>query len=91
MVLFLLFFVFVLGLAIGALTILGAEAVGVYVIINRLNHKNRQKEAQIASQPQDLDPHQSLDFASNKQVHISLLLFISFLICFASLLRKNKE
>ncbi|GMY12754.1 hypothetical protein FCV25MIE_07993 [Fagus crenata] len=67
MVLFLLFFVFVLGLAIGALTILGAEAVGVYVIINRLNHKNRQKEAQIASQPQDLDPHQSLDFASNKQ------------------------
>ncbi|KAF3975553.1 hypothetical protein CMV_001193 [Castanea mollissima] len=68
MVLFLWLMVFVVGFAVGALTILGAEAVGVYVFINRLNEKNLKKQAQISQHSsRDLDPLQSLDFASNKQ------------------------
>ncbi|KAF5468741.1 hypothetical protein F2P56_012871 [Juglans regia] len=76
MFLFLLL-VFVIGFGVGALTIVGAEAVGVYFIIEWLNQKTKQKEAQIASRPQessrDLDPSQSLDFAYNKQGVVWLL------------------
>lgn len=75
MVLFLWLMVFVVGFAVGALTILGAEAVGVYVFINRLNEKNLKKQAQISQHSsRDLDPLQSLDFASKKQVGTSFFL-----------------
>ncbi|KAG7944193.1 hypothetical protein I3843_15G087600 [Carya illinoinensis] len=76
MFLFLLL-VFVIGFGVGALTIVGAEAVGVYFIIEWLNQKTKQKEAQIASRSQessrDLDHSQSLDFALNKQGVVWLL------------------
>lgn len=69
--------VFVVGFGVGALTIVGAEAVGVYFIIDWLNQKTKQKEAQTASRLQessrDLDLSQSLDFAYKKQVHFYLL------------------
>lgn len=79
MVLFLWLMVFVVGFAVGALTILGAEAVGVYVFINRLNEKNLKKQAQISQHSsRDLDLHQSLHFASNKQV--GTFFFLSFFI-----------
>ena len=71
--------VFVVGFAVGALTILGAEAVGVYVFINRLNKKNLKKQAQISQHSShDLDLLQSLHFASNKKVGTSF--FLSFFL-----------
>lgn len=68
--------VFVLGFGVGALTIVGAGAVGLYLIINRLNQKTKQNEARIAAQSKEslgeLDPYESLEFAQNKQVHFHL-------------------
>ena len=89
-----------IGFVVGALTILAAEAVGVYFIINWLDQKTKKKEAQIASQSQEplpeLDPHESINFACNKKVHVcflfSLHLHVSaatvnfFLFCFSILL-----
>jgi hypothetical protein len=68
----LILIVLLFGFVVGALTIVAAEAVGVYFVINWLDQKTKKKEAQIASQTQDslreLDPYQSLDFANNKKV-----------------------
>ncbi|KAJ7975500.1 testis-expressed sequence 2 protein-like [Quillaja saponaria] len=65
---FLLIFV---GFVLGVATIVAAEALGVLLIIKRLNQKAKLDESKIASKNElgvrDLDPQQSLDFAFNKQ------------------------
>lgn len=86
----LILIVLLIGFVVGALTIVAAEAVGVYFIINWLDQKTKRKEAQIASQPQhslrELDPYQSLNFANNKKVHVCFLFSFSF-TCISALVQ----
>ncbi|KAJ7970114.1 testis-expressed sequence 2 protein-like [Quillaja saponaria] len=67
MVFILIFVGFVLGVA----TVVGAEALGVSLILKRLTQKAKQDEAKLGSKSKvgvrDLDPQQSLDFTFNKQ------------------------
>ncbi|KDP46473.1 hypothetical protein JCGZ_08445 [Jatropha curcas] len=58
--------VFFCGFSFGALAVVAFEALGVYVFIKRLNQKIR-KEEHKSSSHEDLDPHQSLDYAYNKK------------------------
>ncbi|KAF3438428.1 hypothetical protein FNV43_RR21190 [Rhamnella rubrinervis] len=63
--------VFGVGFVVGVLAIVAVEALGVFVILNRLTRKIKQADDPNSSSslsPSHLDPrHQSHDFASNKQ------------------------
>lgn len=65
----LLLFVLVFGFVVGAVTIVAAEALGVFVFINRLNQKTEKLKQASESKHSfpDLDPQQSIHSASNKQ------------------------
>jgi hypothetical protein len=66
--------IFAGGFLSGLLTLVALQALGVYVLIKRLNRKTQQQQASHSSSPphhQDLDPQQSLDYAHNKKVSLS--------------------
>ncbi|XP_011046106.1 PREDICTED: uncharacterized protein LOC105140810 [Populus euphratica] len=70
--------IFAGGFLSGLLTLVALQALGVYVLIKRLNRKTQQQHAShsySSSLPhhQDLDPQQSLDYAHNKKGYVWVL------------------
>ena len=66
----LLILTFLFGFVFGVVAIVGAEAFGIFIILNKLS-KRSQKDLAKANAKLDqseLDPLQSLEFLSNKQV-----------------------
>ncbi|KAI4347396.1 hypothetical protein L6164_008211 [Bauhinia variegata] len=66
-----------LGFLLGVVVVIAAEALGVLLVIKRLNDKIRVDEVKISSKSQvgseELDPQQSLHFSSNKKGTIWVL------------------
>ena len=73
----LLFGLIFIGFVLGVVTVVAAEALGLWLIIKRLSTKIKQDEAKnsLKSEPGggELDPQQSLSFAFNKQVNFLCL------------------
>uniref|UniRef100_A0A6M2F283 SMP-LTD domain-containing protein n=1 Tax=Populus davidiana TaxID=266767 RepID=A0A6M2F283_9ROSI len=69
--------IFAGGFLSGLLALVALQALGVYVLIKRLNRKTQQQQASHSSSSppphQDLDPQQSLDYAHNKKGYVWVL------------------
>ncbi|KAL9381598.1 hypothetical protein Peur_027255 [Populus x canadensis] len=69
--------IFAGGFLSGLVTLVALQALGVYVLIKRLNRKTQQQQASHSSSSpphhQDLDPQQSLDYAHNKKGYVWVL------------------
>lgn len=59
--------VFVVGFLLGAVAVIGLEALGVLFVINKLTQKTRKLEESLVDS-KDVDHLQSLDLASPKKV-----------------------
>ncbi|KAJ4713962.1 testis-expressed sequence 2 protein-like [Melia azedarach] len=65
---------FLVGLILGAIAVLAAEAAALLYVINRLNKKTKATASSLAAESTEvLDPQQSLDFAYNKKGFVWVL------------------